>query len=124
MISRGRCILFNLYLKEGASLVVRLYKSNKIITSWSCADMKKKYTFQKRKRKLIMYKLKINGCAKCGYNKRSSILEFHHTNPKDKKYCITEATIERKDLINEVNKCILLCNKCHKEIHVKEKGSD
>lgn len=121
MISRGRCILFNLYLKEGASLVVRLYKSNKIITSWSYADMEKKFKHQQKRYNLTMHELKINGCAICGYNKCEVALEFHHVNQEDKKYCISRGQFGNKDLIDEVQKCILLCANCHREIHYKEK---
>lgn len=65
----------------------------------------------------ILYNLKINGCAICEYNKCNRALHFHHVNPKDKKFNICRGAIPKKDLIDEVNKCILLCSNCHNEIH-------
>jgi len=70
-----------------------------------------------------MKKLKINGCAICGYNKCNDALDFHHTNPEDKKFPLSIDGMNRTPnaIINEVNKCILLCRNCHTEIHAKAK---
>ena len=67
--------------------------------------------------------LKINGCAICGYDKCDAALEFHHTNPEDKKFGVTLRSFSRtaKSIKEEINKCILLCSNCHKEIHNKER---
>ena len=75
----------------------------------------------RKSNKLIMDNLKINGCAICGYNRCNNALEFHHGNPKDKKYLISKERIQGKDLVDELNKCILLCANCHREIHNKER---
>lgn len=63
--------------------------------------------------------LKINGCSICGYIKCLPALEFHHVNPEDKKFGIkTWDIITRNEdsFVNEINKCILLCANCHREI--------
>ena len=66
--------------------------------------------------------LKINDCGICGSNK---YLEFHHVNPVDKLFNISEGcSRSNESLLNELNKCILLCTKCHNEIHVKEKAEN
>lgn len=71
--------------------------------------------------KTIMHDLKINGCAICGYNKCDAALDFHHTNPDDKKISVNlkslEFAVDR--IANEISKCILLCKNCHYEIHNK-----
>ena len=70
--------------------------------------------------KIISNNLKLNGCAICGYNKCMDCLEFHHSNPKDKKFGINIRNIEKRNNIKiaeELNKCILLCNRCHREKH-------
>ena len=69
----------------------------------------------------IFDELKINGCAICGYNKCGGALDFHHTNPKDKKFTVTISRVTRKDFIDELNKCILLCVRCHREIEYCKK---
>ena len=78
------------------------------------------------KRKEISHKLlkelKINGCAICGYDKNYAALEFHHVNPEDKKYCVAFRLMDYPDktILKELNKCVLLCANCHREIHNKE----
>lgn len=69
-----------------------------------------------------MHELKINGCAKCGYDNCSNALDFHHVNPDDKKFQITLSNMRLKNyrIIDELNKCILLCKNCHAEKHAKE----
>lgn len=77
---------------------------------------------QIRHRKIIMRKLKINGCAMCGYDRCIRSLHFHHANPKDKKFNISTQRLfnhSNKEITNELNKCILLCCNCHGEIHGK-----
>jgi hypothetical protein len=84
----------------------------------------KKYNKNKYiKLREIMQELKFNGCAICGYNKCNGALEFHHVNPEDKKFWITERNLCFKDskILIELNKCILLCCNCHREITFKEK---
>jgi 5-methylcytosine-specific restriction endonuclease McrA len=73
---------------------------------------------------MIRYKkwlqdLKINGCAICGYNKYHGALDFHHVNPRDKKFNLTIDDFRHKKsniFIAEINKCILLCSNCHAEV--------
>ncbi len=67
--------------------------------------------------KRILHDLKINGCAICGYAKCDGSLEFHHVNSKGRKFNIKIARMANKNLVGELNKCILLCRNCHGEIH-------
>lgn len=57
-------------------------------------------------------------CCICGYDRCLSALEFHHTNPANKKFTIGDNTHRafEKDL-EEAKKCILICANCHREIH-------
>jgi len=73
--------------------------------------------------KITMKNLKINGCAICGYNKCDKCLDFHHVNPSDKKFMVNIRDLQRKEykILEELNKCILLCKNCHYEIHAKER---
>jgi len=74
--------------------------------------------------KKIMRGLKINGCAICGYDKCDDALDFHHTNPKDKKFPLIMCNIYRSSfsVTEEINKCILLCKNCHAEVeHANKK---
>jgi 5-methylcytosine-specific restriction endonuclease McrA len=76
---------------------------------------------QKRrdKTKQILIDYKGGKCEICGYNKCISALEFHHLNPKNKDFAISSKGYTRSIEVNkkEVDKCILVCSNCHREIH-------
>jgi len=58
-------------------------------------------------------------CVCCGYKKTNNALEFHHLNSLEKDFCISSARFTTFDdrIINELNKCALVCRNCHAEIH-------
>ncbi len=72
-----------------------------------------------------IFKYRKARCTKCGYNKCRGALDFHHKNPKDKKFSIGTGIRELLgwDIIKkEIDKCIVLCSNCHREFHFnKEK---
>lgn len=75
---------------------------------------------QLRKKKLIEY---AGGkCSQCGYSKDCPrAYHFHHLDPKNKKFGIGSSYWKpMKTLKEEVDKCILLCSRCHDEIHDEE----
>lgn len=57
----------------------------------------------------------------CGYNRCKDALEFHHKDPTQKdpniKGALTRLSINLEKLKPELDKCILVCNRCHREIH-------
>jgi 5-methylcytosine-specific restriction endonuclease McrA len=60
------------------------------------------------------------GCQKCGYNKCSAALDFHHVDPNDKEFPIAKMWSYGwgKDRVSrELEKCIVLCANCHRELH-------
>ena len=60
-------------------------------------------------------------CSKCNYDKCLSALEFHHRDPEQKDFSISELSKSKNefnDLIKtELDKCDLLCSNCHRETH-------
>ncbi len=76
---------------------------------------------QKRRDKLkkILIEYKGGKCEICNYDKCISALEFHHINSKEKEFGIGEKGYTRSLDKNkqEVDKCILVCANCHREIH-------
>ena len=58
-------------------------------------------------------------CVCCGYKKTNNALEFHHLNPQEKDFSISSAKFTKFDnrIIEELNKCALVCRNCHAEIH-------
>lgn len=70
---------------------------------------------QNVKRKLVEYK--GGKCIICGYNICMRNLVFHHINAEEKEFQITGQSISYDRIKNEVDKCVLLCCRCHGEIH-------
>ena len=73
----------------------------------------------RRRRKINLIKVCGNCCNLCGYNKTINALEFHHIDPKEKKYGISSQGIchSLEEDLQEIKKCILVCSNCHREIH-------
>ena len=75
------------------------------------------------KKALVEYK--GGRCAICGYNKNIAVLSFHHINNEggQKEYDISTRMGNRcslETLKKEVDKCVLVCENCHREIHQKK----
>jgi len=71
--------------------------------------------------KIIEVKQTLGGCKKCG-EKRHWILDFHHIDPSQKLFQISQGEAKGWELINEeIKKCILLCKNCHGDFHYLEK---
>ena len=56
-------------------------------------------------------------CIKCGYDRCIKALEFHHLDPSQKDFTISNDHFRLQEAINESKKCILICSNCHKELH-------
>ena len=75
----------------------------------------RKFNRKEIKRRLIEYK--GGKCQICGYNRCQDALDFHHLEPSQKDYNISGGTKSFNTLKSEVDKCILVCANCHREIH-------
>lgn len=69
----------------------------------------------RRKQKII--KIMGGKCACCGYNKCIQALELHHLNPEEKELSISNYSLGWDKIVKELEKCILVCSNCHREIH-------
>jgi hypothetical protein len=57
-------------------------------------------------------------CCICGYKKCFGALDFHHVNPEEKEFSLSTKWHWSWDrLEKEIKKCILICNRCHVEMH-------
>jgi hypothetical protein len=74
---------------------------------------------QKLKKQMVEYK--GGSCVICGYNNYMGALEFHHLNPKEKDFNLSHMKKYSfgEKIKNELDKCILVCSNCHREIHGK-----
>lgn len=81
------------------------------------------YNAEKRKRyKNILVEYKGGKCERCGYDKCISALEFHHIDEANKSFSISETTFSKSldELKEEVDKCMLVCANCHRELHAEK----
>lgn len=78
-----------------------------------------KSRISKRKNKLSYVKYKGGKCEICDYKKCINALDFHHLNPKEKDFEIglTKNPKLNDKIKEELDKCILVCCRCHREIH-------
>lgn len=59
-------------------------------------------------------------CEICGYCKNIAALEFHHLNPEEKEFNVDMRKFSNMNLEKleaELEKCILVCANCHRELH-------
>jgi len=78
---------------------------------------------ERRRRKEALVKMLGGHCAKCGYHKSMGALSFHHINPKNKCFDISNNgnMMQDWDLVQkEARKCELLCLNCHSELNSKK----
>jgi hypothetical protein len=71
-----------------------------------------------RKKKLIL--MKGGKCSVCGYKKNYAALCFHHLDPSKKEFKLDGRSLGNRTwpvTVSEVEKCILVCQNCHAEIH-------
>lgn len=71
------------------------------------------FNTRRQKRRQKFYDLLGGSCAICGSTKN---LQFDHMDPSTKKFRISiKIDSPEEELLEELNKCQLLCSKCHKE---------
>lgn len=76
-------------------------------------------TKRRKKLKVMAVQLKGGKCQVCGYDRCVSALEFHHIDEKAKEFDLSTRGLTRswEKIKNEVQKCVLVCSNCHREIH-------
>lgn len=82
-----------------------------------CTSLQVLERTKKLKQEMVDYK---GGCCQiCGYSKYIGALDFHHINPNEKDFTIAHIRQYKFDEVikNELDKCMLVCSNCHREIH-------
>lgn len=106
---KKQCNIEDFYQRRG--------KPNDSTYCKKCTSVQTLNRMQKLKKQMVDYK---GGCCSiCGYNKYVGALEFHHLNPKEKDFNLAHMkkyTFNDK-VKNELDKCVLVCSNCHREIH-------
>jgi hypothetical protein len=74
----------------------------------------------RKNRKLLLVQTLGSKCIKCGYDDCIEALDFHHLDPTKKEFTISNSANQTRTLeqdLEEIKKCVLLCCRCHKEVH-------
>ena len=92
-------------------------KSNSSSYCKKCTNYQTVVRQRNLKKQMIEYK--GGKCERCGYNKYYGALEFHHIDPSKKDFSLSHLKRYKFDqiIIDELDKCMLLCSNCHREIH-------
>ena len=60
---------------------------------------------------------KGGSCRICGYSECLAALEFHHVESFGKEFNISDRMTSFDAIRAELDKCVLLCCRCHREVH-------
>jgi predicted HNH restriction endonuclease len=75
----------------------------------------------KRRKGLRQKAIEYKGgkCRFCGYDRFAGALEFHHLDQNNKDFGISLKGLTRSwaKIKAEIDKCVLVCANCHREIH-------
>jgi hypothetical protein len=96
-----------------------IHKCGRLKISAYCKECSKKERIERYrcfKKKCVDY---LGGkCKLCGYNKCMEALDFHHTDKNEKEFGIANIKNNNFEKVKkELDKCILLCCRCHRELH-------
>lgn len=93
-----------------------LDKKGKCGRANQCNECRREYYRQYHKRgKRNVHTYKTH-CAKCGCAKHY-VLTFHHIDYKTKSFEISGAHRKIEDILQEIKKCVCLCQNCHHTFH-------
>jgi DNA-directed RNA polymerase subunit RPC12/RpoP len=95
------------------SVEYRIYSGKKHCLKCSAERVKRR----RHKNKELLVKYKGGRCVICGYSKCLDAMDFHHVYGKSFTISLNTRVVAIKRLIREVDKCILVCSNCHREIH-------
>jgi transposase len=87
--------------------------------SYRCGRCRADAVVRRRRRvKQILVEEAGGRCRLCGYNASVVALEFHHLDPREKRFGVASRGVARSlDSVRaEVRKCVLLCSNCHAEV--------
>ncbi|MFA6392033.1 MAG: HNH endonuclease, partial [Patescibacteria group bacterium] len=80
--------------------------------------LKKAVSLRRKKLRNLAISFKGERCTICGYNRCKQALEFHHLF-QAKEFGISAKGYTRSwdKVKKELDKCVLVCANCHREIH-------
>ena len=89
-------------------------------TSCGCLSTNKphKVVAYRKRIKIALVASFSNKCCSCGLEDNPVLYDFHHLNPEEKEFGISNASTTRSKqaYANEAKKCIMLCSNCHRRL--------
>lgn len=108
------------------STVVKYCENKRVLLTDEEKNKKNREAVKKRRRELKAMAVDYKGgcCENCKYNNCIDALEFHHIDPTKKDFSISAKGITKswEKVKKELDKCILVCANCHREIHADIKS--
>lgn len=81
--------------------------------------------YQRKKRhrikKRLLQELNSHQCKYCG-EEHIACLDFHHKDPNQKLFAVSQYHKWNKILLEEASKCEVICVNCHRKIHWRANG--
>lgn len=101
-------------------------KTNRLTDEERKANRVKSVTKRRQTLKKMAIEYKGGSCQRCGYDKYIGALEFHHMDPNEKDFLISRKghCTSWEKIKKELDKCILVCANCHREIHEEERNNN
>jgi hypothetical protein len=95
-------------------------KSGRAGTCKECTAAKWKTVRLERSAEL--YKMRGQCCEKCGdFHDNPAFFDWHHIDPTTKKYEVKTMICSKWDkVLEEAEKCLMLCPNCHRKEHLNE----
>jgi len=81
---------------------------------------KNSYASVKRWRTLLKRRIVVGfsgKCGVCGLKDNDIVYDFHHIDPSQKDFLLTNKIRSWESLVQEAKKCVMLCSHCHRKIH-------
>ena len=78
-----------------------------------------------KERRARLLKMSGGACCKCGYDRCTAALDFHHRKESNKLFQLSISNLWSKaweTILSEWRKCDLLCSNCHRELHYTKAG--
>lgn len=78
-----------------------------------------KFEASRRRRELRQRAVDFLGgkCEICGYTGTPVAFDFHHLDYREKDFNLSAKMTSWKAIEAELKKCVLLCARCHREVH-------
>lgn len=94
----------------------KYYTDNKVVHKQNIRRNTKRYVAELKE--WINFVIRKNGCS-CCFEKAVVCLEFHHVIQSEKEDLVSKLihSNSRTRLVEELNKCAIVCSNCHRKIH-------